>query len=552
MKNSQLKYWTLGSLALIILIVFSPLFHNGFVEWDDWYYITHNKLIESFSLSNIWTWFTKPLRGLYQPLIQLTFALDYAVDGLNPAVFHATNLLLHIANSILVYYFVFRLTGRHFVAVLTALLFGIHPMHVESVAWATERKDTLYAFFFLAGLNYYLKYIEKPAKKTYNMVFLMLILSLLSKGSAVAFPFVLVLIDFVRQRRWLSKEVLLEKAPFFILAFAYGLMTFYFHYRWGAARNHTGLPMTERIILTSYSFYLYLKKLAFPLHLSALYPIPYGISAGIYGIAYLVYFIALIISFFRNRLVFFGLAFFLSIGLFLITVGVPIIIADRFTYIPSIGLFIVFAYGIDTIFSKTGKTIFKYLIVSPVIIIFGYLGYLQATTWHDDFSLWDNALRQGYEDCQIRTKRAAALIKLERYDEAMQDINRAIELDSTYTLAYSYRAYLYNLKDKYKEARKDFQKVLRKNPEDIFAINSIGYAEYKLGNYDTALEYIERVLAKDTADFYANKNKAYVLLATHDSLQACPYMKRALRHVSKDELKSEVEELKAKAASICP
>ena len=552
MTSSQSKYWTTGSIALIVLIVFLPLFNNGFVEWDDWYYITHNKLITSFSLSHIWTWFTQPLRGLYQPLIQLTFALDYAVDGLNPAVFHATNLLIHITNAILVYYFVFRLTGRHYVGVLTALLFGIHPMHVESVAWATERKDTLYALFFLAGLSYYLKYIEKPEKRTYNLVFLMLILSLLSKGSAVAFPFVLVLIDFLRRRKWLSKEILLEKAPFFILAFAYGLMTFYFHYRWGAARNHTGLPMTERLIMTAYSFYLYLEKLALPVHLSALYPIPYGLSAGIYGIAYLLYFIALAISFFKNRLVFFGLAFFLSIGLFLITVGVPIIIADRFTYIPSIGLFIVFAYGIDKLFAKTGKEMYKYLVVSPLILVFGYLSYLQAGTWHDDFSLWDNAVRQGYEDCQIRTKRASALIQLKRYDEAMQDINRAIALDSTYVLAYSYRGYLYNLKDDFTNAKKDFQKVIRKKPDDIFAINSLGYAEYKLGNYDKALEYVERVLAKDTANFYANKNKAYVLMDTRDSLKACIFAKRALRHIPKDVEESDMEELKEKAALFCP
>ncbi len=311
-ENIKNEKWVIILISVTIVVTFFPMFSNGFVEWDDWYYITHNELIKSLSLHHFWIWFTQPLRGLYQPLIELSFAFNYAIDGLNPRVFHSTNLLLHIVNSILVYYFILSLSKSRFVAVFTAFLFAIHPLHVESVAWATERKDTLYAFFFLGGLILYQRFTLQNTQKLYNLSFLMLGLSLLSKGSAVTFPVVLMLIDFLQKRKWYSKKLLLEKAPFFILAFSYGLLTFWFHYRWGAARNHTGLPMMERIIMTAYSFYLYLEKLFFPLHLSAIYPIPYGLSAGIYWLVYLVYFIILAIGFIKDRYVFFGLAFFIG------------------------------------------------------------------------------------------------------------------------------------------------------------------------------------------------------------------------------------------------
>jgi 4-amino-4-deoxy-L-arabinose transferase-like glycosyltransferase len=242
MLNSIKKEkWSILLISLVTVISFSPVFFNGFVEWDDWHYITHNALIKSLSFNNFWIWFTRPLRGLYQPLIQFSFALNYAIDGLNPTIFHTTNLLIHTANSVLVFYFIMKLSKNRFVAILSAILFAVHPLHVESVAWATERKDTLYAFFFLAGLIYYQRYTRENTQKLYNLTFLMLGLSLLSKGSAVVFPVVLVLIDFVQKRKWYSQKILLEKAPFFILAVFYGLLTFWFHYHWGAARNHTGL-----------------------------------------------------------------------------------------------------------------------------------------------------------------------------------------------------------------------------------------------------------------------------------------------------------------------
>ena len=550
---------SLALLSGVTIVVFFPLFTNGFVEWDDYYYITHNDLITSLSWDNIWTWFTKPFRGLYQPLVLVSFALNYAVDGLNPSVFHTTNLALHIVNSILVYFFVSKLTKTHFVALFTAFLFAIHPLHVESVAWATERKDTLYVLFYLWGLLYYQKFIREKSKRSYNLVFVMLVLSLMSKGSAITFPFVLMLIDFVEKRAWYKKSVLLEKVPFFVMAFSYGLMTFYMHYRWGAAQNHTNLETSERILFTAYAFSQYLYKLVIPIRLSAFYPFPHNGSVGfpafyfIYWLTYLAYFSVLIYSFFKNRIVFFALAFFLSIGLFLMTVGVPIVIADRFTYLPGIGLFMLLSYFINQLFLKIKleNTFVKYLIISPILIYFGLLSYRQAKTWENDFTLWNSTCQNSYINEYIMTKRGSALLEMKKYQEAERDFDEAIHINPEHIKAYLYRGYLYSTLERFQEAESDFLKVIKKEPKNDFAQNSLGYIEYKLGNYEDAIFYIQQVLQKDSLSFDANKNMGYVLLKQDKKDEACVFMQKAIELQGEDVDAEDIAELEKKISISC-
>ena len=208
-------------LCLILLIVFGaflPSLKNGFVNWDDDCYVLNSSSISSsISASNLKSIFTSFSVGHYQPLTILSYAFDYQLFKLNPYYYHLTNLILHLLNSLLVFYLIYLLSGNIGVSFITAILFGIHPLHVESVAWISERKDVLYSFFFLLSCIIYLYYLTKERNSKYYLLSLFLFLcSLLSKSMAVTLPLLLLLMDYYLKRKP-NKELLLDKIPYFFL-----------------------------------------------------------------------------------------------------------------------------------------------------------------------------------------------------------------------------------------------------------------------------------------------------------------------------------------------
>ncbi|ETW97405.1 MAG: hypothetical protein ETSY1_22875 [Candidatus Entotheonella factor] len=211
---------------LMTLVVMWPTLGNGWTNWDDQFYVLHNPLIRDISIDRIKTIFlTLQVQGIYHPLTLVSYALDYALSGLEPATYHATNLILHILNVGLVFWFIYLLVGSTHIATVTAILFGIHPMHLESVAWISARKDVLYALFFISGLIVYLYYLQSYKRKLglYLLCFLMFLLSLLSKGMAVTFPLLLLCIDFLLKRR-LKGVVIWEEVPFLLLSAGFGII----------------------------------------------------------------------------------------------------------------------------------------------------------------------------------------------------------------------------------------------------------------------------------------------------------------------------------------
>ena len=199
--------WLAGVLVLTY-IAFFPSIKNGFTNWDDNVYVAENSLITKLSGDHVKQIFNtaNSVSNNYHPLAILSLALDYKISGYNPKTYHITNLLFHLLNTALVFWFIFLLSGKKVhAATITALFFGIHPMHVESVAWISERKDVLYVFFFMAGLIAYYKYISISGKNKvflYVFVLLLFLLSVLSKAMAVVFPMVLLLIDYYKGRKF--------------------------------------------------------------------------------------------------------------------------------------------------------------------------------------------------------------------------------------------------------------------------------------------------------------------------------------------------------------
>lgn len=290
--------------------------------------------------------------GNYHPFTILTFAIEYYFFGLNETGYHTVNLLLHLMNAILVFRAVLLLGNKGGVALIAALFFGIHPLHVESVAWVSELKDLLYTFFFLASYIFYLKYIKGGHKKYYIMALFLFLASLLSKAMAVSLPVVFILTDYFKGRK-INKSTLVDKIPFFFLAIAFGIVAILAQKSFGAT-DVDKFPFLQRILFACYGFISYLLKLLFPLNLSAYYPYPVNSGENI-PIKYYIYLIVfaglmagVIFSLRFKKDISFGIGFF-AITIFLVLQLFPVgetFMADRYSYVPSIGIFYLAGEGL--------------------------------------------------------------------------------------------------------------------------------------------------------------------------------------------------------------
>src|SRR2546426_1352573 len=272
-RGSRRGTWLLwlGAVVFVTFAVYVPSLDNDFTNWDDTQYVLDNHLLAHPSFKAV---LTTPVGGNYHPLTIWSLALNYRLSGLNPASYHWLSLLLHLANTALVFLFIRRLSGgRLWTSVATSLFFGIHPMHVESVAWIAERKDVLYAFFYLVSLIAYLRYLDARKWGWLMASLLALILSAASKPAAVVLPLTLLAIDYYRGRA-LTLRVVLEKVPFFAVSLVGGLLTLQAQHTVGAmAYAHVWNPF-QKLLFASYGTVMYIVKLFVPVSLSAIYPYP--------------------------------------------------------------------------------------------------------------------------------------------------------------------------------------------------------------------------------------------------------------------------------------
>ncbi|MDQ1296752.1 MAG: O-GlcNAc transferase, partial [Bacteroidota bacterium] len=464
--SERWKYYS--ALAIIVLISFFayiPVFQNGFVLWDDDIYIQNNPLIYSINLKEI---FSKYVLGNYHPLTILTLAIEYHFFGLNETGYHAVNLLFHLMNVILVFYAVFILSEKAGVALVASLFFGIHPMHVESVAWAAELKDLLYTFFFLASYILYMKYLKERRKNFYIFALLLFLASLLSKAMAASLPVVLILTDYFKGRI-INFASLRDKIPFFLLAVAFGIVAVLAQKSFGAT-DVVNFTFAQRLVFACYGFISYLFKLFFPLNLSAYYPYPVNSGESI-PIQYYAYFIlfaglvtAIIYSIRVTKKIFFGTGFF-AITIFLVLQLYPVggaIMADRYSYIPSIGIFYLAGEGFILLWNKKLKIINVVFLVA-FTVFFSVRTYARCGIWNNTMTLWNDVISQYQTIPFVYNNRGNAFVAEKQYDRAFDDFNKAIELDPNYYLAYYNRGNFFMGEKQYERAYTEFSKVINLN-----------------------------------------------------------------------------------------
>lgn len=546
----------------VTFITFLPTLFCQFTNLDDQYYILDNPDIKGLTFKFLKTMFTNYYVGNYEPIAMLTYAIEYKIAGLSPFIYHFTNFVLHLLNTFLVFIFIRKLSGNNLIAALTSILFGIHPLHLESVAWVSERKDVLYAFFYIAGLVSWLRFRESKDWKIYVLTLMLFLFSCMSKAMAVWFTLVLILIDFLLDKN-ISFKLLINKIPFFIISAFFGLLAIHVQKVQGAStfiNNVGGIYSTvHKIFLANYSLFFYFYKMLIPSGLAVIHPYP-NIFDGrlplIYYIApvvNIVIFGLVIFSLKYSRKVVFGYLFFF-VNIFQVLQVLSIgsaIAADRYFYISSIGIFYFIAVGFNGIYSNpkyAGLRQFLLFIASSVIIVYAIITFNRVHVWKNSGELWTDMIktypnnelpyfnRGGYyfelkqKDLALNdftsaidkypkytgaiVARLTLLLEKKDNDKAIQDLSRLIELVPGKSEYYIRQGILYRETQQNKLAMEDFEKAMKIDPTNFACYMNIAIQQCIDGKFDMASKNFNKAieLSPKTAELYSNRGNMYTMM----------------------------------------
>jgi len=526
--SSYLK-WLPGIIAVIVtFIVFTTAIKNDFVNWDDVRNFYENPLVQNISKDNFWKntneIFSSGVIGNYNPLTIWTFAIENRFIGLeNPSRWHLHNIFLHLICVFLSYRIALLLGLSWRGAIFLALLFGIHPMRVESVAWVTERKDVLFGAFYLGALLQYVKY--KHDQKTIRWLWMtsLFILSLFSKIQAVSLPLSMMAVDYFMDKKWEIKTVI-NKTPFFILSLIFGIVGVVMLKDFGSlasAEDTINWNFFQRLFLGAFSFIIYLIKLIVPFRMSPLYPYPSSFPWYFYPsmlIAPIVIY-TLYISYKKEyKALFFGLAFFIVNIIFLLQIlgAGQGYLADRFTYIAYFGLFFVIAYYVE-----------KYLISNPnhvtavvgslgvYLVFFAAMTFQQNKIWKNSATLWTHVLKYYQQTTLPYGNRANYYRDNKMYTEALADYNKTISMKDAQPQAYNSRARLFfdlaKGRDTLLLALADYNKAISYDSTDGEFLVNRGATYARLGDVEKAIENFNQglKLKPDHAVGYLNRSIMY-------------------------------------------
>jgi len=538
MLTTKYKYHSLTLLIIFTFLIFSPSLFCDITNWDDDLLILKNPLIKSLSFSDLKTMFSSFYFFNYQPLTLFSFAIEYHYFQINPFIFHLDNLLLHLLNVFLVFKFIQLISNKANVSLIAATLFAIHPMRVESVTWITERKDVLYTFFFLLSLIYYSRYLIKANNwKPYVLALLFFIFSALAKGMAVSLSLVLLLLDFHFNRK-ITLRSLLDKIPFFALSLFFGLLAHFATLTKGVeALTDSVYTFMERLQLAGYALWVYFYKLILPIHLSTFYPYPKYQSGDLPCFFWLFPLLSIamaclvIYSLKYSRKLVFGFGFFLATIVFVLQLmpAGNVLVADRYSYIPYLGLFYLTGETFNYFFNKSRYiNLLKGLSVF-ILLLLSLLTFNRIDVWKNSISLWNNVLEQYPLEYKPYVSRANAEKEKHDLKAAMMDYDHSITLNPHYFISYLNRGNAkVELKD-YTGALTDYSRCMELKPDNAQAYLASGVLNLNLQDFKGALSHLNKAVSLDSinpAAFYY-RSKAEVNLENKE--EALRDLNRALQ-----------------------
>jgi hypothetical protein len=542
------KYTYLIVIFLIIasLAAFGRIAGNDFINFDDPGYITENKHIQSGINAQSVKWaFTATVMGNWHPLTLLSHMLDWRLFGANATGHHLVNLLLHIGAVIFLFLFLNKTTNNIWPSAFAAALFALHPLRVESVAWAAERKDVLSMFCGMAALYAYASWAEKSKITQYLLCLILFALSLTAKPMLVTLPCVLLLLDYWPLGRWQTalslvkatqaaiegpekkkvkqrkidsiKEknisapvknpgqscgrLLREKVPFVILTIASGIATLRAQNKSGTIASMEHISFPERVANAITSYVSYLGKTFWPADLAVFYPYEHSFSLLSVIVSFLILIvITVFVVYYIKKQKYLFVGWFWYLGTLIPVIGLVQAgsqgMADRYTYLPSIGIAVGLAWGIPLLFRREythRKILFPVAIA--VLIIMTFLTWHQCGYWKNSIELFNHALQATKHNVWAHNNLGLALLNEGKIEEAINHYNKAVSMKNDDADIYYNRGLAYLKRHKYQPAIEDFNKAVELKPDYILAYNNRAAIYFNQGNNEPGCRDAQKACA---------------------------------------------------------
>jgi Flp pilus assembly protein TadD len=497
-------------LIVATIAVYWQVGNHDFVNFDDGIYVTQNPRVQVGLVPESIVWaFNTTDAEFWHPLTWLSHMLDCQLYGLNPRGHHFTNLLLHMASTVLLFLILERMTGALWRSAFVAALFALHPLHVESVAWVAERKDVLSTLFWMLTMGAYIYYTECPMLKRYALVLLAFTLGLMAKPMVVTLPFVLLLLDYWPLGRFPREEghsifrLFFEKVPLFALAIFFGILTFFAQQKGGLLASLDVLPLEHRIANALVSYVSYIGKMVWPRNLAVYYH-----QAGtvpIWKVGGSVLFsacVSVLVILARRRRPYLLVGWLWYVGTLVPVIGLVQIstftMADRYTYVPLIGLFMLIAWSIPELLERWHHRRIALAISGGVVLTaFTVCTWFQLRHWENSVALWKHTANVTDNNYSAYSCLGAALVEQGRFEEAIASVSNSLRMKPDFTEAHNNLGLALCKQGKLDEGIGCFAKAIQIKPDYAQAHNNLGSALAQQGNLEEAIGHFSRALHID-------------------------------------------------------
>lgn len=543
-------------LTACTLMVYWQVLEHDFINYDDNEYVTNNNHIHKGLTLNSVVWaFTSAHASNWHPLTWLSHIIDYQLYSLNPQGHHLTSLLFHIANTLLLFIILTRMTAALWQSALVAALFALHPMHVESVAWVAERKDVLSTFFMMLTIWAYISYVAKQDVTRYFLVLLFFALGLMSKPMLVTLPLVLLLLDFwplarldlgqdikiarigthANERSNIA-QLIWEKIPFFALALAASIITFLVQQSSGAVKSFEMYSLKVRITNALVSYVSYIEKMFWPNNMAVLYPHPGNSLPLWHGALAIVVLTLITILVIRQarRLPYIATGWFWYLITLVPVIGIVQVgsqaMADRYTYITLIGLFVIIAWGVPDLLAKWRyKKAILIILTMTVIPLLMLTTWRQVKYWQNGITLFEHTLSVTKNNYLAHNNMGLALNNAGKNAAAIKHFKTAISIMPNHVSARNNLASALMDNAKTAEAFSHYYAALKAKPDDGAAHNNIGVAFAKIGNTKDAIAHFKTAIQLDPNYADAHYNLGTALFITGQPKAAISHYETVIR-----------------------
>ncbi|OGH55335.1 MAG: hypothetical protein A3G34_11780 [Candidatus Lindowbacteria bacterium RIFCSPLOWO2_12_FULL_62_27] len=528
------------TLLLVSFMVFAywPALNGGFI-WDDDLYIADNpSILYLTGLFRMWLSFEN---HQYYPLLTTSFWIEHKVWGMNPIGYHIVNLVLHLANALLVWHILRRLgmAGAFWVAAI----FALHPVQVQSVAWIAERKNTLSTFFYLCSLLAFLRHDESNNPRAYLISIGLFLMAVLSKSAAVTLPLAVLIIQWWKKRP-LSAGLWLRLVPFFLIALGMGLVAVHVEYHQVGAAD-SARTLAEKFVIAGKAFWFYLWKCLWPLNLSFVYDrwsihpsSPWNWIGSIAAIAFILAGIGWGIR--HDRSIVAAVLFFLSgllpvLGFFNVFYFRYSYVANHWLYLPIIGIAAA-AAGLAEQVARRLRSPARVISVFWVVVMVGlaFSSHDRAKHFRNAESLWRDTLNLNPRAAIAHNNLGTILAHRSDRDEARRHFEAVLRIDTSYPTAYYNLAKIAGEESRAADAVNLYQKALQSDPADFRSHNNLGALLYQTGKYDRAVHHMRHAVQIEPRDMIARRNLVLLLCATGDTPHAISEAQAAARDAVTD------------------